>query len=392
MKQHKLFVVLAVFGTALFGPVTPRCSPLSLLAAADAAQPEPGTIVTVAGTGRAGYSGDGGPATQAVLNTPLGITLDAAGNLFIADANNYRVRKVAPDGIITTVAGTGKAGYSGDGGPATEAQLNGFLGGVTVDGAGNLFVTDTFNHRVRKVAPDGIITTVAGTGKAGYSGDGGLAVEAMLDSPIGLAADATGSLFMTDGGLYHNCRVRKVAPDGIITTVAGTGKAGYSGDGGPATEARLNAVFGLTVDAAGNLFIADSVNGAVREVRPDGIISTVRSGLNFPIDVAVDSEGNLSIAEWNGYRVRKVGKDGHITTVAGVGKKRYPGDGGPATAAGLRGPTRLAIDAAGNLLIADSGTNHESDGLGVANERVLKVFGVAAPGLLAGMPFPQPKP
>jgi sugar lactone lactonase YvrE len=388
MKQHKL-VILAVFGTALFGSLTPRCSLLSLLAAAEAAQPEPGSIVTVAGTGKAGYSGDGGPATQAMLNTPFGIALDAAGNLYISDTNNYRVRKVAPDGTITTVAGTGQAGYSGDGGPATEARLNGFLGGLTVDGAGNLFVTDTRNNRVRKVAPDGIITTVAGGGHPSSGlGDGGPAVEARLDSPGGLAADATGNLFITDGGFYHNCRVRKVAPDGTITTVAGTGTAGYSGDGGPATQAQLRNVFGLTVDATGNLFIADSSNGAVRQVRPDGIISTVRSGLNFPIDVAVDSEGNLFVAEWWGYRVRKVSKDGQITTVAGVGKKPYPGDGGPATAAGLRGPTRLAIDAAGNLLISDSGTNHEGDGLG-ADERVLEVFGAAAPGLLAGIPFPQ---
>jgi trimeric autotransporter adhesin len=147
--------------------------------------------------------------------------------------------------------------------------------------------------------------------------DGGPAVEAMLDSPTGLTADATGNLFITDGGIYHNCRFRKVVSVGTIVTVVGTGKAGCSGDGSLATQAQLRNVFGLTVDAAGNLFIADSSNGAVREVHPDGILSTVRSGLNFPIDVAVDSEGKLTIAEWSGHRVRKVGKDGHITTVAG---------------------------------------------------------------------------
>jgi sugar lactone lactonase YvrE len=222
--------------------------------------------------------------------------------------------------------------------------------GLAADALGNLYIADRGSNRVRRVSPEGTITTAAGSGADRYFGDGGLATKAgFTQVGRGLAVDAMGDLFIVDEGDYP--RVRKVTPDGIITTIAGNGQPGFYGDNGKATDARLNFPFGLAVDSADNLFIADFDN----------------------------------------YRVRKVSPEGTITTVAGNGKRPYAGDGGLATETGLRGPAGLAVDAAGNLLIADSGgAFHEGDGL-PPDERVLKVYGVAAPGLLAGMPFSMPK-
>ena len=217
------------------------------------------------------------------------MAVDASGNLYIADTGNNRIRKVSATGIITTVAGNGSAGYSGDGGPATSAQLDG-PEGVAVDGSGNLYIADTCNNRIRKVSATGIITTVAGNGSAGYSGDGGPATSAQLSLPAGVAVDGSGNLYIADSG---NNRIRKVSATGIITTVAGNGSPGYSGDGGPATSAQLNQPAGVAVDASGNLYIADSSNN----------------------------------------RIRKVSATGIITTVAGNGFDGYSGDGGPATSA-----------------------------------------------------------
>jgi sugar lactone lactonase YvrE len=412
MAQRIAFPALASLAlTALIGS-------LALPAAGD--PPKPGTIVTVAGTGTPGYSGDNGPATQALLNGPSALALDAAGNLYIADAANFRVRKVSPDGTIITVAGTGIPGFSGDGGKATAAQLN-RAEYVAVDPAGDLFIGDVFNHRVRKVTRDGIITTYAGSGPVeqtsdpgipqygGFSGDNGLATLARLNGPHGLAVDAHGNLFLGD---YYNHRVRKVdAVTGIITTVAGNGSSDSSGDGGLATKAGMFP-FDLAIDARGDLFIADNpifsdlTTYRVRKVDAvTGMITTVAgtveagfSGdggpataamLAHPASLAVDSAGDLFIADWDNYRVRKVeAPTGNISTVAGIGQNDYSGDGGLATDTGLRGPEGLAIDARGDLLISDSSAFHEGDGL-ADNDRVLKVFGVAAPGLLAGMAFPQ---
>ena len=187
--------------------------------------------------------------------------MDKAGNVFIADADNNRIRKVSSKGIITTVAGTGASGYSGDGGPATDAQLSD-PHGLTVDGVGNLFIADLDNNRIRKVSSKGIITTVAGTGEEGYSGDGGPARKARLHEPDGLAVDAAGNLFIVDKG-----RIRKVSSDGIISTVAGTGEEGYSGDGGPARKARLYSPSGVAVDGAGLVYVADEYNHAIRVIR-----------------------------------------------------------------------------------------------------------------------------
>jgi DNA-binding beta-propeller fold protein YncE len=214
----------------------------------------PGTIMTVAGTGQEGFSGDGGPATQARLRLPWDVAVDPADNILVADSDNNRMRRVSLDGRITTVAGTGRVSqgsFSGDGGMATAATLN-FPRTLALDREGNLFIGDGGNHRVRKVSPAGIITTVAGNGQPGFSGDGGPATEAGLNVPVGVVVDRAGNLFFVDA---YNQRIRKVSPDGIITTVAGSDQKGYAGDGGPATQARLEAPLGVAVDSAGNLFI-----------------------------------------------------------------------------------------------------------------------------------------
>jgi hypothetical protein len=214
-----------------------------------------GIITTVAGGGNpADGVGDGGPATSARLNGPVGITLDARGNLFIAEFGGHHVRMVTPAGTITTVAGTGKAGFAGDGGPATAAQLDSPKG-LAVDDAGHLYIADTGNHRVRMIGPDGTIKTVAGGGSpADGLGDGGLATDARLNTLSRLALDGAGNLFIPDG---NDRRIRRVGPAGIISTVAGTGVAGFAGDGGPATQAELSGPFGVALDKAGNLYFSD---------------------------------------------------------------------------------------------------------------------------------------
>ena len=325
-----------------------------------------GVITTVAGTGE---RGDGGPAVNAPLDRPSDVAADGAGNLFIADTWNQRIRKVDTAGVITTVAGTGTRGFSGDGGPAAAARLN-HPGGVAVDGADNLFIADWGARRIRKVDTAGVITTVAGTGRSGFSGDGGPATTARLNCPCGVAVDGAGNLFIADEGTH---RIRKVDAAGVITTVAGTGTSGFSGDGGPAVNAHLDRPSDVAVDGAGNLFIADQGNYRIRKVDTAGVITTVAGAgtsgfsgdggpataarLFFPAGVAVDGAGNLFIADRGNRRIRRVDTAGVITTVAGTGTCGFSGDGGPATAARLDRPVGVAVDGAGNLFIADSG-NH----------------------------------
>lgn len=212
-----------------------------------------GIVTTVAGNGVAGLAGDGGPATAASLRFPCGTAVDGSGNVFIADQSNNRIRRVSAGGIITTFVGAGGAPGFGDGGPAASAYLS-LPSGVALDASGNLFIADTGDYRIRKVSATGTITTVAGSGNYGFSGDGGPATLASLASPRAVAVDGSGNLFIVDS---DNGRIRKVSTGGIITTVAGNGVAGYSGDGGPATAAALNGPSGVAVDASGNLFIAD---------------------------------------------------------------------------------------------------------------------------------------
>jgi sugar lactone lactonase YvrE len=316
-----------------------------------------GIVTTVAGNGKytgagsvlVNNPGDGGPATNATLGwlasgtgLPISPVVDNIGNLFIADSANNRIRKVDTNGIITSVAGSGPAGlnmgsYSGDGGQATTATLN-YPSGAAVDDFGNLFIADNYNHRIRQITPDGVITTIAGTGAANFSGDGGAATSAGLNYPNAIAVDKIGNVFIADG---NNYRIRKIDTNGIITTVAGSGPTGfgngsYSGDGGPATNARLNTPTGVAVDANGNLFILDSVN----------------------------------------FRIRKVDTSGIITTVAGNGIRNdsdFSGDGGAATNAALH-PAGLAADTSGNLFIT-----HVLYGDG--NGRIRKVVTTKGPTL-----------
>ncbi len=327
-----------------------------------------GIITTVAGTGTSGYSGDEGAATSAQFMSTYGIALDAAGNLYIVDFYNHRIRKMDTSGIITTVAGTGTRGYSGDGGAATSAQLN-YPCAVAVDAAGNLYISDSGNYRIRKVDTSGTITTVAGAGTYGYSGDEGAATLAKLQGPYGVAVDVAGNLYISD---YAVNAIRKVDASGIITTVAGTGTGGYSGDGGSAVSAQLNSPRGVAADAAGNLYIADTANNVIRKVDTSGIITTaagtgtsgysgdgeaaLSARLNNPVSVAVDAAGNLYITDMSNYKIRKVDTAGIITTVAGAGTPGYSGDGGAATSAQLQGPIGVAVDAAGNLYISDTGS------------------------------------
>jgi sugar lactone lactonase YvrE len=230
-------------------------------------------IVTIAGNGTQGYSGDGGNATSAEFYGPCGVAFDSGGNLFIADTYNNRIREISTSGIITTIAGNGTGGYSGDGGAATSAELHA-PEGVAIDSYGNIFIADRGNSRIRKViASTGIITTVAGNGTSGYSGDGGAATSAQLNYAMGVAVDSSGNIFIAE--VYNN-RIRKVAAStGIITTVAGDGNNGYSGDGGIATSARLAWPEGVAVDSSGNIYIADRNNCLIRKVSTSGIITTV---------------------------------------------------------------------------------------------------------------------
>jgi sugar lactone lactonase YvrE len=361
-------------------------------------EPQPGTITTVAGNGKIGYAGDGGPAVEAEFNAPTGLAVDGEGNLFITDTDNHRVRKVGVNGIVTTVAGSGpvgsgKGGFSGDNGPATDARFSNPYG-LAVDGEGNLFIGDVGNSRIRKIGVNGVVTTVAGNGKFAYSGDGGPAILASINGPASLAAGTMGDLFFADA---FNTRVRKVSSDGTISTVAGGGKPlDGLGDGGPATQARLKLPTSIALDAMGNLFIADFGNNRVRKVDTKGIITTLAgtgeegfSGDGGPATearfnranrLAVDPAGNLFISDTLNFRVRKVSPSGIVTTVVGTGEAGFSGDGGPAAQARLDAPYFLAIDRTGNLFIGDILREDRNNNITIRNNRVRRVFGVAVPG------------
>ena len=375
--------IIAAGGTAVFDASVSGVGPFTyewLFDGEGISLGSPGNpITTVAGNTVWNYAGDGGPATNASLAGPEGIAQDKFGNLFIAEYYNHVIRKVAPNGVITTVAGNNGlgGGYSGDGGAATNAMLN-YPSWVVVDPAGNLIIADSGNQVIRKVDTNGIITTVAGNNGlgGGYSGDGGAATNAMLNTPFGIALDKWGNLFIADA---NNSLIRKVDTNGIITTVAGNTVWGYSGDGGAATNAELNNPPCVTVDGLGNIYIVDFVNELIRKVDTNGIISTVAGNysfegdysgdggvatnaglnLNFPGGLAVDLAGNLYFSDGNNNVIREVDTNGIINTVvgdAGLGGV-YAGAGGPATNASLTTPSGIILDSSGNLYLSDFGND-----------------------------------
>lgn len=325
-------------------------------------------IYTIAGNGSAVFSGDGGPALGAGMSVNC-MHPDVYGNVYLADGSASRIRVVNTLGIISTFAGNGTAGFSGDGGLATAAELNEPLD-VCVDYTGNVYIADTFNNRVRKVNTSGIISTFAGNGTAGFSGDGGPATAAELNQPFGVRVDVVlGDVYIADS---NNNRIRVVNTSGIITTFAGNGTAGFSGDGGLATAAQLNFPVDMQPDIFGNVYIADYDNNRIRKVNiTTGIITTyagtgtagysgdgglaTAAELNSPTDVSVDASGNLYIADWANNVIRKVDTTtGIITTFAGNGTAGFSGDGGPATSAELNLPNGVRTDVFGNVFIADT--------------------------------------
>ena len=327
-------------------------------------------ISTVAGNGygaptTGGYSGDGGQATDAELYYPNAVGFDGLGNMYIADEGNEMIRMVNSFGIISTVAGNQVAGYSGDGGPATAAEL--FAPeGVWGDASGNYYIADLVNRRIRRVNTSGIISTFAGNGLFGYSGDGGPATAAEIGSGYRVAIDNSNNVYICDQA--DNC-IRKVNGAGIISTVAGNGASGFAGDGGPATAAELNNPYGMTVDGIGNIYITDGGNERVRMVNTSGVINTIAGNgiggfygdggpataaeFQGPFGVAVDPLGNVFIDDQGNQRIRMVNPLGGISTFAGNGFAGYSGDGGPATAAEIYGAWDVSTDASGNIYISD---------------------------------------
>lgn len=325
-------------------------------------------IYTIAGTGMPGYSGDGGSAVSAQFRSGH-ISCDTAGRLFLSDVYEHRIRYIDNQRIINTYAGTGILGFSGDGLPSTIAQLH-RPQSITIDSSGNLYIADVDNWRIRKVSSSGIISTVTGDGTIAYMGDGGPATMAKVSLLGGLATDLAGNLFFVD-----RWNVRKIDVSGIITTIAGNSTFGFSGDGGSATMASFNFTGGsLAIDAFGNLYVLDNLNHRIRKIGVSGIVTTIAGSgpigsgagsfsgdggpatnarLNAPSSIAIDHNRSLYIMDNNNHRIRKIDTNGIITTIAGTGTGGYAGDGGAATAAEIN-YGKLATDCAGNLFINDS--------------------------------------
>ena len=329
------------------------------------------TLSIFAGTLMPGFNLESGTGLASQLYAPETVAFDSSGNLYIADKGNHRIRKVTRSGLISTVAGSGQLGSSGDGGLSINAAMN-QPNGVAVDGSGNIYLSDTNNHRIRKVNSAGVITTIAGNGINGFSGDGGQGTQAELDTPVGVTLDDAGNLLIADA---NNHRIRKLnLSTGVITTIAGNGY-GFGGDGGQATQAQLNYPTSVALDKNGNLYISDTSNNQVRKVTAVGIISRF-AGTGFrgfsgdggqatlaqfsaPGGLTVDAAGNLYVTDQGNHRVRKIALDGTMSTVAGNGStsSTTTDEGGTALNATLNAPAGVAVDAAGNLFIADT-NNH----------------------------------
>lgn len=324
------------------------------------------TISTVAGNGTAIHSGDGGPASLAGIRFPGCISFDREGNYYIVGGD--KVRKVSLDGIITTIAGTGSAGYSGDGGPATLAEFNG-ASCMVVDSSNNIYISDYYNNRIRKIdASSGTITTIAGNGLPAFTGDGGPAISASINGPQGLSFDRHANLYFAD---YQNHRIRRIDTAGLITTVAGNGVQGYLGDGGPALAAQMYAQYGIRATTDSIIYVADGykvrkvnvITGIITSAAGNGTPGFSGDGgtatsaqLNVVSDIAINSEGDLFISDRNN-RIRKVNSSGIITTIVGNGVATFSGDGGAATTASIYSPRGIEFDQCDNLYIADNGNN-----------------------------------
>lgn len=325
------------------------------------------TISTVAGTGENGFSGDGGPAVEATMAHPTAVAVDSKGVVYFVDAHpNNRVRKVTPDGVITTIMGTGKYRSQKTDMPAKETNLAQVYG-LAIDKHDTLYVLNRGYNKILKVDEDGIARRVVGTGRGGYNGDGIPALEAQISSSNHMVVDDEGNLIIADTG---NHRIRKVTTDGIIHTIGGTGEGGYSGDGGPATEAKINAPSAIALDKEGAIYIADFSNHRIRKISTDGIMSTVagtgvrgyngdgipatEAQIGEPCGVAVDADGYVYIGDQVNNRVRVVTPDGMMGTVAGTGVRGYTGDGGPSEVAQVSNPDIICFDSNGDLYFPDN--------------------------------------
>jgi cysteine-rich repeat protein len=324
-----------------------------------------GTITTIIGSGARGYIGDGGAGTSAVVKEPEGIAIDAAGTIYIADQDNSRIRKLSPDGVITTICGTGDEGYraSDDGGLAVNALLD-HPRDVAFDAAGNLYIADTGNHRIRKIDPAGVITTIAGSGAVGYDGDNAPATTKSLNAPTNIVFDATGALVFTD---TQNDRIRRIDAAGTITTIVGSGVEGFGGDNGAATSAQLFWPWDLTY-SGGQLYFSDSVNCRIRKVDATGKITTIagtgvcdysgdngnatNARISIPRGLIFDGAGNLLIADTSNARIRRIDTAGKMSTVYGTGIDDDDGDGGLASVASIGSPSALVRDASGNIYVS----------------------------------------
>jgi uncharacterized protein (TIGR03437 family) len=367
--------------TTRFRPA-PRLA-LALLLAAGVASAQQYVITTIAGIPQVqGYFGDGGLATGAQLYKPQRVALDSKGNYYISDYYTNAVRMVtASTGNIATIAGNGTSGFAGDDGAATDANI-GSVYGIAVDSTGVVYISDTVNGRVRKIDTKGVITTFAGGVEKGYSGDGAAATSARLWFPSGLALDGSGNLYMAD---YGNHTVRKITSSGTISTVAGTGNWGATGDGSAASKATLESPMSLAIDAAGNIYIGDVGSQSIRKVTTDGNIRTVVSGV-APQSLAVDAAGSLYFVDGISSVVQKILPTGTMLTIAGTGYSGYSGDGGQATLAQLDHPSGLALSPSGNLLVADSNNQiirqltPVSFSVGAVTNSASNIQGAVAPG------------
>ncbi len=326
-----------------------------------------GVLSIFAGSGLPGFTGDGGPAAGASLNSPTAVALDASGNVYIADTNNHRVRRVSAPGIITTFAGNGRLGFRGDNGPATSAEMVGPTL-LAVDAQGGVSIYDSGNQRIRIVAPNGIIRTTVGNGQRGFGGDGGPAIQATLGFLRGIAIHPDGSLLISDS---TNNRIRRVS-GGVINTVAGTGVAGFGGDGGPATGAILRSPSGIAVHPGGGIFFLDSSNERIRRFPLGGTIATIagngaatfggdggpplQASFFLPSGIAIDAAFTIFVADTGNSRVRRITPT-LVTTFAGNGRYRAPADGVPATSTFLNQPRGVAVDPNGSVYIADGGNS-----------------------------------